>query len=86
MNNTQDIKRSDNREAYLHHDWCGLGDRIIVHPRGLPPGWRKSNLDPEKQAAAKLACCYSPERRDVSHAVYHLDAKTLEVIQKFTIK
>jgi hypothetical protein len=86
MNTTQDIERHDNREAYLLPDFCGQGDRIIVHPRGLPPGWRESNISPEKQAAAKLACRYSPERRDASHAVYHLDAETLEVIQKFTIK
>lgn len=86
MNTTQDTERHDNREAYLLPNWCGLGARIIVHPRGLPPGWRESNISPEKQAAAKLACCYSPERRDASHAVYHLDAETLEVIQKFTIK
>ena len=33
-------------------DFCGQGNRIIIHPKGLPPGWRESNLDPETQRKA----------------------------------
>lgn len=38
--------------TYLHKNWCGLGDRLIVHPRGLPPSWKESNvIEPRGQEA-----------------------------------
>lgn len=23
--------------SYIHKNWCGQGDRLVVHPKGLPP-------------------------------------------------
>jgi hypothetical protein len=41
--------------AYLHRNYCGLGDRIVIHPKGLPPGWTESNLSKEGQERALAA-------------------------------
>jgi hypothetical protein len=64
--------------AYLHKNYCGLGDRIIVHPRGLPPGWTESNLSMEGQERARAAAYrYGWKRNNV----LHLNPETLELIE-----
>ena len=35
-------------------DFCGES-RIIVHPLGLPPSWKESNLTPEQESDARAA-------------------------------
>ena len=63
--------------AYLHN-WCELGDRIIVHPRGLPPGWTESGLTPEREAEAV-------KHRIPGH-VAHLNPENLELIESFRLR
>lgn len=43
--------------AYLHKNWCGLGDRIVVHPKGRPTTTDKSIIDdtPHKEEALAAA-------------------------------
>ena len=65
--------------AYLHKNWCGLGDRVIVHPKGLPPGWHESNLDSITRARALEAAGDKPRRG----LVVHLDPETFEELDVF---
>ena len=44
-------------KAYLHKNFCGLGDRIIIHPMGLPPGWTESGLTAEQEKLLSFAQC-----------------------------
>ena len=45
-------KKHNIMTTYLHKNWCGLGDRLVVHPRGLPPGWVESEvIEPRGQEA-----------------------------------
>lgn len=68
-------------------DFCGQGNRIIVHPKGLPPGWRESNLDPETQRKAHrkveeiVAVKYVQSRH-----IIHLNPETLELIEVFPLQ
>jgi hypothetical protein len=81
-------------EAYLHKNWCGLGDRVIVHPQGLPPGWKESNLTVEQQSAAKTAVRdkIQPTQAQIrsgahpQREVFHLNPETLEVIDTFKLQ
>jgi hypothetical protein len=66
-------------KAYLHKNFCGLGDRVIVHPSGLPPGWVESNLDEETQRKA-IQRAYS------YHEVSHLNPDTLDLIETFPVQ
>lgn len=63
--------------AYLHN-WCALGDRIVVHPQGLPPGWAASGLTPEREAEAV--------KHSIPGHVLHLNPETLELIEIFPIR
>lgn len=75
--------------AYLHN-WSDLGDRIIVHPKGLPPGWTESGLTPEREAEVIAEI----ERRSQNYAhleirrppcVEHLNPENLEPIESFVL-
>ena len=59
------------------HDWCGLGDRVIVHPNGLPPGWKESNLTPEEEAVAL--------RQAEPRFVVHLEVGTGRHLEAFKL-
>jgi hypothetical protein len=63
--------------AYKLDDWCGLGPRIIVHPKGLPPSWTETNITAEEEAMAMEQGRYS--------RVVHLDPVTFEVIATFEL-
>lgn len=52
--------------------------RIIVHSKGLPPGWKETNLDRETEERALEKGRYG--------FVVHLDAETLEVVDRYEIK
>lgn len=62
--------------AYLFN-FYDQGDRIIVHPRGLPPGWTESGLTPEREAEAV--------ERNISGHVVHLNPENLEPIESFVL-
>jgi hypothetical protein len=52
--------------------------RIIVHSKGLPPGWKETNLDRETEERAL--------EKGREGFVVHLDAETLEVVDRYEIK
>jgi len=52
--------------------------RIIVHSKGLPPGWKETNLDRETEERA----CWKGQY----DCVVHLDRDTFEVIGVYKIK
>lgn len=52
--------------------------RIIVHSKGLPPSWKETNLDRETEERALEKGRYG--------LVVHLDAETLEVVDRYEIK
>lgn len=76
--------------AYLFTFYNG-SDRIIVHPRGLPPGWTESGLTPEREAEVIAEV----ERRSQNYAhfgirrppcVEHLNPENLEPIETFLLR
>lgn len=55
-------------KAYLHKNFCGLSDRIIIHPMGLPPGWTESGLTAEQEHDAfVVSLCHAEKRGQVLH-------------------
>jgi len=63
--------------AYKIENWCNLGPRIIVHPYGLPPGWKENNLPRDIEEQAR-------RHGDLSRVV-HLNPDTLEKIESFRL-
>ena len=63
--------------AYLLKDWCVLGPRIVVHPLGLPPGWKESGLTIEEEQRAFKAKLWN---------LTHLDPTTFERLDTFELK
>jgi hypothetical protein len=51
---------------------------IIVHSKGLPPSWKETNIDKETEERA-LA-------KGREGLVVHLDADTLEIVDRYEIK
>lgn len=49
--------------AYIHKNWCGVGDRLVVHPAGCPrtdsPVIESAPLG-EQAISAALALCGTP--------------------------
>jgi hypothetical protein len=88
----QNLTKYKTMKAYKLEDWCGLGARIIVHPRGLPPGWEESNLSEEQQQTALAAVHSSPNQAKLRSGnfphtkVHHLNPETLEVIESFNVR
>lgn len=67
--------------VYLHQNWCGLDARLVVHPRGLPPGWRETNVTLERVEEARLKAF----RLGKTRTVLHLHPETLELIEEFPL-
>lgn len=63
-------------------DFCGES-RIIVHPLGLPPSWKESNLTPEQEsdARAALAAIAGASPYEVAHFT-----PDLQLIETFPIR
>ena len=71
-------------KAYLLQDYCGQGPRIVVHPRGLPPGWKVSGLTAEQEEQAHHgAYKLGPEFRN---HVLHFDPETLEHLDSLKVR
>lgn len=71
---------SNPASVYLHSNFCGLGDRLVVHPKGLPPGWYQTNVEPETVERVKAAVPFP------LHHVVHLNPVTLEVVETFPLR
>ena len=56
----------------------GLDTRIIVHDRGLPPGWQQTNIDRETEERAIQKGQYD--------CVIHLHPETFDVIASYPLK
>lgn len=56
----------------------GQDKRIIVHDRGLPPGWQQTNIDRETEERAI-------QKGEYDHVV-HLNAETFDVIASYPLK
>lgn len=65
--------------AYLHKNWTGLGDRIVVHPRGAPSALPDRHLAPEvaERALATVKGLYGQpfEPRHIDRIVAGPDAR-----------
>ena len=57
-------------------------DRVVVHPLGLPPSWKQSDLTPEEEAAAVAAFESAGLKRNV---VGHF-TPDLQLIDTFPIR
>jgi len=69
-----------NTSAAYKMKWMG-DDVTVVHPRGLPPSWKESNLTEEKIDAAKKA---ASEQCKENSSVVWLD-RNLKLIKSFKI-
>ena len=56
----------------------GRDSRIIVHDRGLPPGWNDSNID--------RAVEFEALRKRETNCAVHLRSSTLEKIVSYPLK
>ena len=56
----------------------GQDTRIIVHDRGLPPGWQQTNIDRETEERAVQKGQYD--------CVVHLHPETFDVIAQYKLK
>ena len=56
----------------------GQDTRIIVHDRGLPPGWQQTNIDRETEQRAVEKGQYD--------SVVHLHPETFDVIAQYKLK
>lgn len=63
--------------AYRLENFCQQGPRIIVHPQGLPPSWKETNLTAEEEAMAM--------QHGVHGYAVHVDPKTFQKIEQFKI-
>ena len=76
-------------QAYLYKNYPGGGDRIIVHPKGLPPGWTDSGLSELDSARAVEVAHQELRKLREFHLrrarVVHLRPGTLEFIEAFNV-
>ena len=76
MNNTLHSIVPFRGSVYLHRGYC-QSDRIVLHPKGLPPGRRDCGLtESEERAAIEAAVRIVNERREIT------DPHVLAILQR----